>query len=156
MQTHKAIRAVATFEAFKGFLALAAASGLLLVVHKDLHDLAVRMVEHAHLNPAAHYPSVFILAAGHLQNTQLTVIALGAAAYSMLRFIEAYGLYRRAAWAEVFAAVSGVIYVPFEVAEMIHRANWLSVGALVVNIAIVAIMVVAMVQRRKDRAKNAA
>ncbi|OPY59610.1 MAG: hypothetical protein A4E57_04689 [Syntrophorhabdaceae bacterium PtaU1.Bin034] len=156
MQTHKAIRAVATFEAFKGFLALAAASGLLLVVHKDLHDLAVRMVEHAHLNPAAHYPSVFILAAGHLQNTQLTVIALGAAAYSMLRFIEAYGLYRRAAWAEVFAAVSGVIYVPFEVAEMIHRANWLSVGALVVNIAIVAIMVVAMVQRRKDRAENAA
>jgi uncharacterized membrane protein (DUF2068 family) len=156
MKTRKAVRAVAAFEAFKGFLALAAASGLLLLVHKDLHDLAVRLVEHAHLNPAAHYPSIFVVAAEHLQNTRFTLIALGAAAYSTLRFIEAYGLHLEAAWAEVLAAASGAIYVPFELAELIHRISWLSAGALVINVIVVVIMVVALLQRRKVRAENAA
>ena len=147
-QTHKAVRAVAAFEAFKGMVALVAASGLLLLIHKDLHDLALRLVEHAHLNPAARYPSIFIVAATHIGNTRFTLIALGAAAYSTLRFVEAYGLFREAAWAEVFAAVSGAVYVPFEVAKLIHRVSWFGVAALVLNIAVVGIMVGVLLQRR--------
>lgn len=154
MQTHKAIRAVAAFEAFKGLLALAAASGLFLLLHRDLRHFAVTLVEHAHLNPAAHYPSIFIVAVEHLQNTRFALIAMGAAAYSTLRFVEAYGLFREAAWAEVLAAVSGIIYVPFEVAELIHRPGWLAVVALVLNVAVVAVMVVALSQRRKERTGN--
>ena len=149
MQTRRAIRAVAAFEAFKGFVALAAASGLLLLVHKDLHDLAVRLVGHAHLDPAAHYPSIFIMAVTHLENARFTLIALGAAAYSTLRFVEAFGLFREAAWAEVFAAVSGAIYVPFEAAKLFHRVSWFGAGAFVLNIAVVGLMVGVLLQRRK-------
>jgi len=151
---HKTIKFVAAFEAFKGFLALAAASGLLLLVHKDLQALAIRLVEHAHLNPAAHYPSIFIVAAKHLEDTRLTMIAFGAVAYSTLRFFEAYGLYREASWAEMLAAVSGVIYVPFEVDELMHFVSWLSIGALLINLAVVAIMVVTLWRRRKDTVRN--
>ena len=152
---HKTIKLVAALEAFKGLLALLAASGLLLLIHKDLHELAVRLVEHAHLNPAAHYPSIFITAVTHLQNTQFTLIALGALAYSLLRFFEAYGLYHEAAWAELLAAVSGFIYVPFEVNELMHKQTWLSIGALLVNFIVVAIMVAALMQRRKKPGSNA-
>jgi uncharacterized membrane protein (DUF2068 family) len=154
MQSRNAIKVVAAFEAFKGFVSLAAASGLLLLLHKDLHDLTIHLVEHAHLNPAAHYPSIFIVAATHLQNTRFSLIALGAAAYSTFRFVEAYGLLREAGWAEVLAAGSGAIYVPFEIAALIHRVSWLGVGALVLNIAVVAIMIGALVQRRKPKAEN--
>ena len=151
---HKTIKFVAAFEAFKGLLALLAASGVLLLVHKDLHALAVRLVEHAHLNPAAHYPSIFIVAAKHLENTRFTLIAVGALVYSTLRFVEAYGLYREASWAEVLAAVSGTIYVPFEVNELMHFVNWLSIGALLINIAVVVVMVVALVVRRRTDSVN--
>jgi len=151
---HKTIKFVAAFEAFKGVLALVAASGVLLLVHKDLHALAIRLVEHAHLNPAAHYPSIFIVAVKHIQEMRLTMIALGALAYSTLRFIEAYGLYHEASWAEVLAAVSGVIYVPFEVNEYIHNENWLSIGALLVNFAVVAIMVAALILKRRNSVKQ--
>jgi len=154
MQTRRALNVIASFEAFKGGLALASASGLLLFLHKDLHDLAIRMVEHAHLNPAAHYPSIFIVAATHLQSVRYSLIALGAAGYSTLRFVEAYGLYRDAAWAEVFAAASGAIYVPFEVAELMRHVNPLTIGALAINVVVVAFMVVALFQRRKAKAEN--
>jgi len=148
LPTRTGIRAVAAFEAFKGLVALAAASGLPLLLHRNLQDVAVRLVEHAHLNPAAHYPRVFIEAATHLENGNLAMIALGAVAYSVIRLVEASGLYKGAAWAEVVAVASGAIYVPFEVAGIIRHATWLGVGAFVLNVAVVAIMLRALSQKR--------
>lgn len=144
----RTIKVVAAFEAFKGFVAFAAASGLLLLFHRDLHELATDLVAHAHLDPAAKFPRIFIAAAMHLQNLRLTLLALGAAAYSVIRFIEAYGLFREAAWAEVLAAASGAIYVPFEIAGLLHRFSWLSVAALILNIGVVVVMVWALLLRR--------
>jgi uncharacterized membrane protein (DUF2068 family) len=151
MARHNEVRAIAVFEGFKGILAMGAASGLLLLVHEDLHALAVALVEHTHLNPAAKYPRIFVEAATHLKDSRLVLLALGAGAYSLLRFVEAYGLYREKTWAEVLAAASGAIYVPFEVAELVQRPGWLSVVLLAVNIAIVAIMVRALRQPRNGR-----
>ena len=153
--TGGAIKSVAAFEALKGVLVLTASSGLLLG-HRDLQSLAARLVEHTHLNPASKYPHIFLDAAAHLQDTNLLVLALGAACYSALRFIEAYGLYRNAAWAEVLAALSGAIYVPFEVANLWRHATWLSVGSLALNLAVVAVMVVSLLRRRRGRSDNAA
>lgn len=148
---HDAIRAIAFVEGLKGFVALCAASGLLLLVHEDLHRLAVALVEHAHLNPAAKYPRVFIEAATHLQDSRLVLVAAGAATYSLLRFIESYGLFRERAWAEALAAASGTIYVPFEVVELVRHPGWLSAALLAVNLAIVAVMVRALLQRHRSQ-----
>ncbi|WP_409420990.1 DUF2127 domain-containing protein [Pseudaeromonas sp. ZJS20] len=150
MVLHKTLRLVAAFEALKGLLALAAASGLLLLLHQDLHAIAVRLVEHAHLNPAAHYPGIFIQAIDHLQNVRFTLLALGALAYASMRFVEAYGLYRNASWAELLAALSGGIYLPFEVMECLHRPDVLSYGLLLTNLLVVAIMVQALRERRRQ------
>ncbi|HET8710327.1 MAG TPA: DUF2127 domain-containing protein [Spongiibacteraceae bacterium] len=149
MRTRNTIQAIAALEACKGLLALAAASGLLLLVHRDLHELAVHLVEHLHLNPAAKYPRIFIDAATHLDQPKLVIIALGAVVYSLARLIEAYGLLREAAWAELFAAVSAAIYVPFEAVELVERFSWLSVGALALNIAVVVVMIQALRERRQ-------
>jgi uncharacterized membrane protein (DUF2068 family) len=156
MPTNPALKAVAAFEASKGLAAFAAASGLLLLVHRDLHAIALKLVEHTHLNPAARYPGIFIEAATHLQNARLVLIAAGSALYAVVRFIEAYGLYRGAAWAEVLAAVGGAIYVPFEVAEVIHRPNGLGFAVLAINLAVVGVAVRALLLRRRAGSQNAA
>lgn len=150
MVLHKTLRLVAAFEAFKGVLALLAASGLLLLIHQDLHAITVRLVEHAHLNPAAHYPGIFIQAVSHLQDIHTTLIALGAVAYAAMRFAEAYGLYRNAPWAELLGALSGVIYLPLELMELIRHPNGLSVAALTLNLLVVAVMVKALRAHRQQ------
>lgn len=151
MDERRAVRAVAAFEALKGIVILLVASGLTLFLHEDFRVLAERLVEHAHLNPAAGYPRIFVDAAGRLQDTHLTLLALGAAAYATLRFVEAYGLFRRAAWAEVLAAASGAIYVPFEIAGLLRDFNSLGVAALTLNLVVVAIMLWALHRRRQQR-----
>jgi uncharacterized membrane protein (DUF2068 family) len=67
--------------------------------------------------------------------------------YATVRFVEAYGLWRARGWAEWLAAVSGAIYIPFELYEIARGVSWIKVAALVLNVVIVAFMVYALRQR---------
>lgn len=149
MQTARAVRAVAFLEAAKGALALLVASGLFLLVHNDLRQLAISLVEHSQLNPASRSPEIFITLAGKLQDFGLWWVALGTLTYAVLRFVEAWGLYRCATWAEWLAVCSAAIYVPFEIAALMHGVDALSIGFLLVNLVVIAIMVAALRQRRR-------
>ena len=60
-----------------------------------------------------------------------------AAAYSIVRFVEAYGLWRERTWAEWFALISGALYVPFEVYELVRRPTLIHVAVLLINLAVV-------------------
>lgn len=147
-----AVRAVAAFEALKGLVVLVAGTGLLsLLHHRDLHALALSLVEHAHLDPASRYPQIFLDLASDVQNGHLALLALGATAYASLRFLEAYGLYYGRTWAEFLAAASGALYMPFELLEFIDRRTLLSGSLLLANAAVVAVMVYAL-RRRKGAA----
>ena len=149
MRSSRALRLVAALEGLKGLVVLLAASGLLALIHHDVHRLAAMLVEHAHLNPASKYPKIFLDAAAEVNDPRLWQLAAGAAAYATVRLVEAYGLYRERAWAEVLAALSGAIYIPFELTELVHRPSGLAVLLLGLNIAIVAFMLHALNARRK-------
>lgn len=149
MQAAPALRAVALFEAGKGVLALAAASGVLLLLHHDLRAFALRLVEHLHLNPAAKYPHLLLDAVDRLQDMRLWLLILGVAVYAAVRFAEAYGLWRGRAWAEVLAALSGGLYLPVEGFELLHRPGWLSASVFVLNAAVVTYMLRALRQRQR-------
>ena len=148
MQHDPSIRLVAYLEAAKGILVLLAASGLLLLLHRDVHDIAAKLIEHAHLNPASKYPHIFLDAASKVGDSRLLALAAGAALYAAVRLVEAYGLFFGRAWAEALAALSGAIYVPFEIAELFREPGWHSAALLLLNLAIVALMVRAMLRRR--------
>ncbi|MCC6194032.1 MAG: DUF2127 domain-containing protein [Burkholderiales bacterium] len=142
---------MAFVEAMKGIVVLLVATGLLALVHRDLNDLAVRLVEHTHLNPASRLPHIFLDAVGHLDQPRRLWLALGAAAYAVARLVEGYGLFRERAWAEWLAALSGGVYVPLELVELVRKPSLLSVALLAVNLAVVIVMVMALVQRRSSR-----
>lgn len=149
MASSRAIRFVALFEASKGLLVLLAATGLLSLVHSDLHAIAAKLIEHTHLNPASKFPRIFLDAASDLQNSRLLLLALGAAAYSAVRFVEAYGLFYQRAWAEVLAAGSGAVYVPIEVVELLRSATVHGFILLLLNLAVVGVMLQALCSRRR-------
>src|SRR5262249_38595862 len=143
------LKAVALFEALKGFVVILAGAGLLAFIHRDAQAFAERLVIHLHLNPARHYPRVFIEAAGRLTDSSLWLLAAGAFAYSTLRFAEAYGLWRARAWAEWMGIVSGGIYLPVEVVELIRRPTPIKAGLLILNILLVGYL--SMVRYRKSQ-----
>jgi uncharacterized membrane protein (DUF2068 family) len=116
---------------------LAAGLGLLSLLHHDLQRAAEAVVRHLHLNPARHYPRIFIEAAARVTDARLWLLASGAFAYAAVRAVEAYGLWRARAWAEWFAILAGAIYLPVEIDALLRDASALKAGVLLVNLSIV-------------------
>jgi uncharacterized membrane protein (DUF2068 family) len=137
------------FEALKGLIVLTAGFGLIALLGRDAAHVAEHLVQRLHLNPAHHYPHIFITALADVNNTQLLGLAALAALYSAVRFVEAFGLWFQRRWAEWLAALSGAIYVPLELYELAQQVTWLRVGALALNLAIVAYMVWLLTERRR-------
>jgi uncharacterized membrane protein (DUF2068 family) len=148
VRSRDAVRAIAVFEAAKGALVLAIGTGLLSMIHRDLEPLAAQLLSHLRLDPASRYPRIFADAAAAMTDGRLRLLAVGAAAYALLRFVEAYGLWQGKRWAVWFAAITAAIYIPFELYEVAHRVTALAIGALVLNIFVIALMCVRV--RRTD------
>ena len=148
MRLRNGVRTVAALEAFKGVLVLAAGLGLLSLLHHDVQHAGERIVHHFHLDPAKHYPQVFLAAARHLTDARVVMLAVGAGVYAALRLVEAYGLWRSRRWAEWLSALSGGFYIPFEVDHLRHHASALSAGALAINVLVVLVMSVALWRSR--------
>ena len=147
------LRTVALFEAAKGALALAAGLGLLSLLHRDVAQLAHALVHHLHLNPDWRLIQDFLRQSDELSRSRELMLAAGAALYASVRFVEAWGLWFQRRWAEWFAAVSGAVYVPFELRELLVRPGWLSVLLLLANLAVVGVMVRALWLRRRTAAR---
>ncbi len=145
------LRIVAIFEAAKGLLVLLVGCGLLAFIHRDLHYAAEQLVRHSHLNPASRYPQIFIDLASNVSDVQLWVMALSAALYSFVRFAEAYGLWHQRQWAEWFGLLTGGMYIPIELFELIRRITWPRVTVLSVNAAIVAYLAYILYSRQNRK-----
>jgi uncharacterized membrane protein (DUF2068 family) len=131
------LRSIAIFEASKGLVALFVSLGIHLLAGDSAKQVAEKLVTHLHLNPANPLPNIIIRAAGELNNSRLLFLAFGAFVYSVIRFIEAYGLWNELRWVEWFALLSGAIYLPIEIYECFINTNLLSAALLSINLLIV-------------------
>ncbi|MBU1467521.1 MAG: DUF2127 domain-containing protein [Gammaproteobacteria bacterium] len=143
------LKAIAFIEALKGLMSLIVGLGIHVLAGENLQKIAESIVSHAHLNPASHFPSIFLHAASSITDSNMSLIALGALAYSLVRFVEAYGLWKAFVWTEWFALVSGAIYLPFEIYEIIFHTHILTVCVFLLNVVVVCYMASVLYSKRK-------
>jgi uncharacterized membrane protein (DUF2068 family) len=152
-QSHvRGLHIVALFEGAKGLLVLLVGFELLTYIHKDINEAAMHLVKHLHLNPASHYPRIFLDLMEHIDDTKLWSMALAAAMYFVVRMIEAAGLWLRKTWAEWFAVLTGGMYVPVEIYEVAIKVTWPRVTVLVVNLGIVSYLLFVLIKEREKKA----
>jgi uncharacterized membrane protein (DUF2068 family) len=144
MKPFRSLRWIALLEAAKGAVILLAGFGLLGLMHADLQHAAEELVRHFHLNPASRCPRIFLDAAARVNNFNLWLLAAAALAYATLRFVEAFGLWHQRRWAEWLGALSGGIYIPIEVYELLNSVSWAKAAILLVNTVCVLYLVQAL------------
>ncbi|MCX6949845.1 MAG: DUF2127 domain-containing protein [Opitutae bacterium] len=149
---HQALRSVALIEALKGMIVLIAGFGLLSFLNRDNELFAEQIIRQLHLNPEHYYPQIFINAMARLEDSHLWALAGVAAIYATVRFVEAYGLWHERRWAEWLAALSGGIYLPFEIYELFRNPSGLLLGAFSLNLIVVGYMVWLLTESRRKRA----
>ena len=147
----KGVRTVAIFEFTKGIVVVLAGLGIFRMRHKDIWGVAESFLEFFHVNPLHHYVGVFIDLVYRVSDIRLWKIAVVATVYVILRFIESYGLWYIRPWAEWITIASGSIYIPFEVADVLRRPDWIRLLILGMNLAIVLYMVLLRLEAAKKR-----
>ena len=150
----RGLRIVAVFEAAKGAVVLIVGLGLLRLLHEDVQAFAENFIRHLHLDPASHYPRIFIGAFSRLDDARLWWFAAFATLYAAFRFVEAYGLWHLRCWAEWIALISGGMYVPVELFELIQKVTWIRASALLANVAIVLYMAALLFSQRGEQARG--
>ncbi len=135
------LRTIAIFEACKGLLVLTVGFGLTYLVNRDWQALVENLILRIELGPEHSYSRIsriFLRAAAHWTHGQILGLAALAGVYSLLRFIEAMGLWQEKAWAEWLGVISGGIYLPIEIFELIHDVSAIKFGIFVTNLLVVA------------------
>ncbi|WII73201.1 DUF2127 domain-containing protein [Bdellovibrio sp. 22V] len=131
------LQLIALLEATKGFVVLTAGLGVLEYIHLHMQTFGEHVLQLCGLNPQSeHAQSLAHLLSG-VTEQKILLLASGVVLYSVLRFIEAFGLWKERNWARWFGIVSGGIYLPYEVYELIARFSWMKVAVTVINILIV-------------------
>ncbi len=136
----RALRAIAAFETLKGVTALTAGVGLLGLLHHDLHRLAAALIGHIGLDPGSHYPALFLRDVDVLRDANLRSLMLACAGYVLARGLEAYGLWNDRVWGPWLGALSGLLYVPFELRHVVLRPSVFGALVVAINLAIVAFL----------------
>lgn len=148
------LRAVATFECFKGIFVLLMGICALILVHKDVWLIAESLLALLHINTDRRFAQMFLDFADSMTDARLWAAARIAFAYAALRFTEAYGLWKERTWAEWVAFVSGFLLLPLEIRELLRGVTFIRCAVLTGNIAIILYMLFVILTNRRER-KNA-
>ena len=147
----RGLHIVALFEGAKGILVLLVGFGLLTFIHQDVNEAAKHLVKHFNLNPASHYPRIFLDLTEHIDDAKLWSMALAATMYFVVRMIEAFGLWLRKTWAEWFAVLTGGMYIPIEIYKVASKVTWPRITVLVVNFGVVSYLLFILIMDRNKK-----
>jgi len=134
------LRAVASFEFTKGIFVLSIGLCALLLVHRDAWVIAESLLARLHINTDRRSAQLFLDFADRLTDASLWAAAELAFAYSLLRFVEAYGLWRQRTWAEWLAFVSGTLFLPLEIRGLMRGITVPRSSVFAANLGIVLYM----------------
>jgi len=148
---HFGLRGVAVFEAVKGVLALAGGIAVLTLRHKDLERVAEHILRFFHYGEEHRAAQHFLRFASRVTGHDLWLLFFGILVYVAVRFVEATGLWLEKEWAEWFALLSGALYMPWEIYELIRRATGLKWTIFIINVLIVLYMAWLLMDSYKRR-----
>ena len=117
-------------------------------MHRNLDDVAERVVRILHVNPEGRLTNLFFELASHASDRTLWMLALSTLAYASMRSTEAYCLWREREWAQWFSLLSTALYLPPELYWMLRDPSWLKCAVLVINVVTFLFMVGLRVNRR--------
>lgn len=147
----KSLKTIACLKILRGSIAIAIGVSLFLVYRRSE---AFSWADHPMLGSiASNDPFLQMLFAwlGSFNQAQLFSIAILASLMGVLRWVEAGGIWFNRSWAQWLAVVSGFIYIPFEVNELIYRFSWLMVAVLFINTLIVSYLLYVLYAKRSAK-----
>lgn len=145
------LRLIALERSIRGLLLLGVGIVLMSHTHTQWGRSITSFARHFGLDPSSQGIHRIVTEASLLSPRRVFIYGALAFAYGVLEGVEGYGLWRGRRWAEYLTVLATSLLLIPEVWELVKGATPLKVGALLVNLAIVAYLI-----RRLRRDSDAA
>jgi uncharacterized membrane protein (DUF2068 family) len=132
---------IAAERAFRAVVLLAVGAVLVSHPHTNWSGEITHIAQRLGLNPNGNWIHKAIAKLRKLHTNENVVFGTIALGYSVLEGAEAYGLWRRRRWGEWLTVVATSLLLVPEVWELTKSTTVLKVGALLVNLLVVAYLV---------------
>jgi uncharacterized membrane protein (DUF2068 family) len=114
----------------------AVGAGALDLIHRNLGDVVLHLVDALRLDPMNKFVSMAMDRADLIGGHQLRQASMASFGYAFLCLIEGTGLVMRKVWAEYFTVVLTAAAMPWEGYELLERYTIFKLGLLLLNFAV--------------------
>jgi uncharacterized membrane protein (DUF2068 family) len=137
----RVLRMIAVFKFLKSAALIALGVGAFRLLHRDVGGLAEHWMEVLRFDPGSRYVVMFLAKVSNLRPDQIKKLGLASFLYAGLFLTEGTGLWLQKRWGEWLTVIITSSLVPVEMYEIYRHATGVRVGALIVNVAIVAYLI---------------
>ncbi len=128
---------IITCKLIKGVLSLLLAMGIYKMAGAGLSDLFDRVVHWMHLDPENRFLSEIGDKLDMVTPANVRWVVVCTFIYSLISFVEGFGLIFRVPWAGWLAIGQSAFFIPIEVRELVIRPHGFVLGVLAFNVLIV-------------------
>ncbi len=144
VRQRRGLEVIALFKLFKGTLSLLLAAGALGLLRDSWESALEDWMTRLALHETHHYLAAFADRALDFLNSgehRFVAVALAALLYAVIFFTEGIALWKERRWAEYLTIVTTALPLPLELRALAHRVSPVSLGALALNLAVIAYLV---------------
>jgi uncharacterized membrane protein (DUF2068 family) len=135
------IIAIGALKMVEALLCILLGIGAIKLLHKDLVDVATRIITALRLDPEGRFVNLILDNVALLSPHRLKMISAGIFFYAGLHTLEGVGLVLRKKWAEYVTLILTASFLPWEFFEIIHRFAWIKIVLTLINVLVVLFLV---------------
>ena len=143
---------IGLFKLLKSVFFFCIGLGALHLVHKDLGDEAMRLATALRFDPEGKFVGMMLAKVDLIDVHRLREIGFGTFTYSALALTEGVGLMLEKVWAEYLTLSLTIMFLPWELWELARDPNWMRLGLLVANLAVLAYLIWLLKRKKRTTA----
>ena len=143
---------IGLFKLAKSIFFFCVGIGAFHLVHKDLSDEAMRLATALRFDPEGRITALLLEKVDLIDAQKLREIGFFTFAYSALALLEGTGLMLQKVWAEYLTLSLTVMFLPWELYELMRRPTWVRLGLLIINLAVLAYLLWLLDRKKKSAA----
>jgi uncharacterized membrane protein (DUF2068 family) len=142
--------AIAIFKLAKSVFFFCVGLGLFHLLHRDLSEAAQRLATALHFEPEWRITALLTEKITLLDPKKLRDLGFFAFAYSAIAMTEGVGLFLEKVWAEYLTLSLTVMFLPWELYELLRRPDWIRLGLLLINLLVLAYLLWILDRKKKS------
>jgi uncharacterized membrane protein (DUF2068 family) len=142
--------AIAIFKLAKSAFFFCVGLGLFHLLHREVSEAAQKLALALHFEPEWRITTLLTEKITLLDPKKLRDFGFFAFAYSGIALTEGVGLFLEKVWAEYLTLSLTVMFLPWELYELVRRPSWVRMGLLVINLVVLAYLLWILERKKKS------